>query len=910
LTFDRALGEAWIDSTLDKFDKSTDSYEELIPMKNAQDLRNSSLIRTKLNAPIIGTDIVTRPHLIELLQRGLNRKLTLISASAGYGKTTLVVMWLRTCSTSSAWLSLDEHDQDLILFVHYLIAAVRTVYPNACRDTLKLLRTPQTPPVEHLAITLVNDIAALPEPFILVLDDYHTIENEAILRLMDRLVFYLPAEMHLVLCCRTDPVLPLSSLRGRREITEIRVNDLRFSIQETQLFFEQAIGSPIDPETVNLLEQRTEGWVTGLRLAALSMRGRKDFRGFFEGFHGNTNLMLVDYLGEEVLKEQPLAFQHFLMRTSILERKMDDLSSPDIVSTDKAIDDVPIFSSKEILLNLVRSGLFITTLDEVGGWYRYHPLFRDLLRQHFRERFNAAEQNETCRRASGWYAERGHVQEALRYALAGGHTAGAIRLVEAHRLDAINNAEWHALDRWLNMLPAEEVWERPLLLIVRGLILRTNISSRSAALRPLTEAERLLLSDQTLSDIERRELLAEIYAIRISILYLAGEEEQAIELIVYAQDHLTPAHTYFRGLIIAFKNIALQASGRTDEAINNLRAAISDILEPFPYRVQAYIGLCFVTLTAGYIHQMQKAAMQFLKLSTRYLTSFILVHMAMVCLVRAYLAQEELERAQEAVDRFRNYVIEMGSVDFLMEVDILQSHILYLQGDVKSALHRAASVQHALVHSGFFLYEDRNLMGIYLRLTQEQKADWKSVCENLQDYLQLARQKHATLRCINILAHLTLAYHKQGLQDQAHKYLKEALSLAHPSSLIRTFVDLGPQMAASLKQILGMEALDQNIAEYVSLILNEFPAPPGGFDPSRDTRQRALAVMVDPLTERESEVLVLLAQELSYREIAAQLVVTINTVKKHASNTYSKLGVNNRASAVEKARKLQILPYS
>jgi LuxR family maltose regulon positive regulatory protein len=697
---------------------------------------------------------------------------------------------------------------------------------------------------------------------------------------------------------------------------------LRFSIQETQLFLEQAIGSPIDPETVNLLEQRTEGWVTGLRLAALSMRGRKDFRGFFEGFHGNTNLMLVDYLGEEVLKEQPLAFQHFLMRTSILERfcaslcdavmKMDDLSSPDIVSTDKAIDDVPIFSSKEILLNLVRSGLFITTLDEVGGWYRYHPLFRDLLRQHFRERFNAAEQNETCRRASGWYAERGHVQEALRYALAGGHTAGAIRLVEAHRLDAINNAEWHALDRWLNMLPAEEVWERPLLLIVRGLILRTNISSRSAALRPLTEAERLLLSDQTLSDIERRELLAEIYAIRISILYLAGEEEQAIELIVYAQDHLTPAHTYFRGLIIAFKNIALQAS-------------------------EAYIGLCFVTLTEGYIHQMQKAAMQFLKLSmeadymlgiawasyftglahyernelseaisafervyeTRYLTSFILVHMAMVCLVRAYLAQEELERAQEAVDRFRTYVIEMGSVDFLMEVDILQSQIFYLQGDVKSALHRAASVQHALVHSGFFLYEDRNLMGIYLRLTQEQKADWKSVCENLQDYLQLARQKHATLRCINILAHLTLAYHKQGLQDQAHKYLKEALSLAHPSSLIRTFVDLGPQMAAS-----------QNIAEYVSLILNEFPAPPGGFDPSRDTRQRALAVMVDPLTERESEVLVLLAQELSYREIAAQLVVTINTVKKHASNTYSKLGVNNRASAVEKARKLQILPYS
>jgi LuxR family maltose regulon positive regulatory protein len=372
-----------------------------------------TLLRTKLHKPQISPDLVPRPRLVERLRRGLDRKLTLISAPAGFGKTTLACMWLQDCARPAAWLSLDENDSDLRVFLSYFVAAVQTVFPDACPTTLGVLRAPHLPPLDHMAITLVNEINDLPEPVILVLDDYHAIQDEAVHELVATLIGNLPRHAHLVLASRVDPPWPLALLRAGRQMMELRADDLRFTLDEAQAFLERVVGVDLTSEAVATLEGRTEGWIAALRLAALSMRGETDHAAFVQSFKG-THRDLTDYLTTEVLSQQSQPIQDFLLRTSILDRFCAPLCDAILDDRRSTIDEEPPSPlSQAILDELDQANLFLVPLDYERRWYRYHHLFQDLLRRRLQAQLNAEELASLHSRASAWLRDNGLIEEAL-----------------------------------------------------------------------------------------------------------------------------------------------------------------------------------------------------------------------------------------------------------------------------------------------------------------------------------------------------------------------------------------------------------------------------------------------------------------------------------------------------------------
>jgi LuxR family maltose regulon positive regulatory protein len=411
------------------------------------------LLETKLQVPRRRRDLVARPRLSERLSRGAESALTLVSAPAGFGKTTLLADWLATTATkgrSAAWLSLDQRDNDPALFWTYLVAALKTAAPGVGADALSLLQSPQ-PPIEPVVATLLNDLSAISNDVVLVLDDYHLIDAREVQDGMAFLLEYLPPQIHLVIAGRADPALPLARLRGRGELIEIRAADLRFTPEEVAAYLNGAMGLALTAQDVAALEGRTEGWIAALQMAALSMQGRDDVAGFIAGFAGDDRY-IVDYLAEEVLQRQSEHVQHFLLQTSVLDR----LSGPlcDAVTGQDG--------GKARLAALERGNLFLMPLDDHRRWYRYHRLFADVLQAHLLdERPNDVP--DLHRRASVWYEQNGEPSEAIRHALAAEDFERAADLIELSIPALRRDRREATLRRWLEALPDELVGVRPVL---------------------------------------------------------------------------------------------------------------------------------------------------------------------------------------------------------------------------------------------------------------------------------------------------------------------------------------------------------------------------------------------------------------------------------------------------------------
>lgn len=410
-----------------------------------------TLINTKFIIPRVSSDLVLRSHLIERLNDGLNRKLTLVCAPAGYGKTTLLSQWLADSSHPVAWLSLDENDNNLVVFLSYFVTAIQRIFPETGQATLNLLEAPQKPPLEHITSTLINELAEQGEPFLLVLDDYHTISDAEVHQLMEALITYMPPEMHLVLASRKDFPLPLVRLRIGREMTEIRVKELRFTSAETKVYLEQTTEMELSRETVAILEERTEGWIAALHLAAIAMRGEADHERFARSFKG-SHRELMNYLVSEVLSQQSENVQAFLLQTSILSRLCAQLGGA--VIGDSANQ------SQEIIERLEQANLFIVPLDDERGWYRYHHLFREMLNLRLQAQMSQEAIAALHNSASVWLSQHGFIDEAIRHALAAENVSGAIELIDHHRHDLLNQSNWRILERWLSLLPDQVFGDR------------------------------------------------------------------------------------------------------------------------------------------------------------------------------------------------------------------------------------------------------------------------------------------------------------------------------------------------------------------------------------------------------------------------------------------------------------------
>ena len=872
----------------------------------------TQLLATKLYIPPLRPELVPRPRLIERLNESSRsgHKLMLVSAPAGFGKTTLVVEWLRQTDQPFAWLSLDEGDNDPVRFFTYLLVALQRVDPDIGKTAQAMLQAAQPPPPEPLLTGLINDIAETPHPFIFVLDDYHTINTQSIHDSLAFLLEHLAPQMHLIIAARADPPLPIARLRGRGQLTELHAADLRFTTNEVGAFLNEMMGLALSAKHVAALERRTEGWIAGLQLAALSMQGRDDVSGFIQAFTGSHRYVL-DYLTEEVLNRQSKDIQAFLLQTAILDTLTGSLCD---VVTGRA-------DSHRTLEALEAANLFLIPLDEERRWYRYHHLFADLLRHHLqRERSDLVP--ELHRRASAWYEENGLIPEAVSHALASGDAERAAGLIEWTAWLVLTRGEMTTLLGWLDALPNDLVRSRPLLGVLRAWALAFKgewdgvesqlqeidvqpVAGDVAAVRAYAASIHGDVPSTIRFAQEALELLAEekwfsrgIVALSLGIAYQSSGElvaagqalTKAIAFSLAAgQRHMTMVATAILGQV-------QEMQGRLRQAIQTHREALelaSDTgSRPVPVACMAYVGIAEPLYEWNDLDGAMRYAMQGIKLSE--LGGFVSYALAgHAILAQVYQAQGDVDSALEVIQKAERLAHRHDYAYVMAVVAELRARLWVARGNVAAASRWAREHRLSAVDDLGVPHEIEQMAVARVLIAEGQPGEALRLLALLLEVVEAAGRIGSMIKILALQAH---AFQAQGDVDPALSALERALSLAEPEGYVRTFVDEGEPMARLLRR-----AMAQGIApNYVSKLLAAFgeavEPPPSVVQP-----------LIEPLSERELEVLRLIAAGLSNREIAQELVVAVSTVKSHINHIYGKLAVTSRTQAVAKAQALDLL---
>ncbi len=902
----------------------------------------SALMRTKLYRPRSSSDVIPRARLLERLNATLGGKLTLVCAPAGFGKTTLLAQWLETLARPSAWLSLDEHDNELPVFVHALTAALQSVFPDAFQATASLLKAPQFPSPGEVVTLLINDLADVSLDVILVLDDYHLMRNREIHTLLDLLIEHLPPQLHLVLATRSDPPLPLARWRAKGYLHELRSADLRFTLAETDAFLTCALDNDLADETAEALEELTEGWIAVLRLAALSLLSTADRVAFMERLRSTADRNMSSYLVEEVLAQQAPDVQELLLQTSMLEQFCAGLCVA-VMDSDATHEQV-----QATLDWLERSNLFLVPLDERQGWYRFHHLFKGLLQQRLQAHINQEELATLHRQASAWYAEQGLVEEALEHALSAGDAAFAARLVEAQVLKAFEQEQWLQMERWLRLLPEEQIQGSPVLLFARFWIVQAR--GQLKELQPLLRtAEQLLATADSgareLDDPQSRISHALIAIGWSHFQYFTGQAQASLESARSALIWLPPGEEHLASQAMNFLAWSYQATGQENVALAELQQALRELPARPTITARLLLAQMFVYLAAGKLHQVEHTARHLLQIaqqadlalsqnyahwllgvvhyewnkldgavyhfstviSNQHQAHFWVVQDAMYGLALAYQAQGLGTKAQETARALLGLVQGQHNIRELMTAYAFQGQLALLQDEVEHASQWLEMAGEQEVMGPMLFFEDPPITRARLLLAT---GDESSVAQGqvlLTQLLQLVEGMHSTRKTIQVLALQAWAYELQGRLAEAVDALERALSLARPGEFIRTFADL-PKLSRVLQELRkhrkALQEFDSKLDGYVQRILaamNPLAAPPA----SREELMQQEGI--ERLTERELHILRLLDKDLTNKEIARELVVTPGTVKVHTKNVYRKLNVNNRRAAVTFAKTLGLL---
>jgi LuxR family maltose regulon positive regulatory protein len=907
-----------------------------------------ALLETKLYIPQPPRGLVLRPRLSERLDRGAASKLVLVSAPAGFGKTTLLTEWLAAGPAGpggerlAAWLSLDRGDNDPASFWAYVIAALRTVASEVGEGALALLDAPQPAPIEVVLTTLLNDLGAVAGEIVLVLDDYHVIEGREVQGGMAFLLDHLPPGLHVVIASRADPVLPLARLRARGELAEIRAAQLRFTAEEAAAYL-TGMGLALTARDVAALEGRTEGWIAALQLAALSMQGRDDVASFIAGFAGDDRYV-VDYLAEEVLARQSDRVQAFLLQTSILGR----LSGPlcDAVTGQGG--------GKAMLEALDRGNLFLVPLDDRRRWYRYHHLFADVLRARLWDE-QPGQVPGLHRRASEWHGQNGELSEAVGHALAAGDFERAAGLVELASPAMRRTRQEAKLRGWLEVLPSEVVRARPVLSVdfAGVLLMGGELEGVEGRLRdaerwlapatghreePQDPAAEMVVADEE----EYLRLPATIESYRAAQALARGDApgtvrhaQRAIELAL-DDDHLCRASAAALLGLVYWGSGDLEAGHRAYSAcVAGLRRA-GHIADTFG----CSIALADIRSTQGRLGDALRTLEQALQLAGEQGgpvlrgTADMYVGMSEIARERDDLraATQLLLRSQElgehtglpqnryrwrvAMARVRQAEGDLhGALDLLNEAERLyvsdffpnvrpvpavRARVWIAQGRLGEALgwarEQGLSVDDDLSYLREF--EHITLARLLLARYQDERAQrlMHEAAGLLERLLPAAETGGRTGRVIEILVLRALAHQALGDTPAALAALERAMMLAEPEDYVRVFADEGPPMTSLLRAA----AKQGTRRDYARRLL----AAVG----TTETGSRTTLALIDPLSERELDVLRLLGTELDGPAIARELMVSLNTMRTHTKNIYAKLAVTNRRAAVRRAAELNLLP--
>ncbi len=892
--------------------------------------------------------MVLRPRLTEQINEGLHRKLTLVSAPVGYGKTTILSEWIPQSERCVTWVSLDEGDNDPVRFWAYFIAALQKLDADIGKNTLALMRTPSLPPIESILTILLNEIAMFSDNFALVLDDYHVIEAKPIDKALTFLLEHLPPQMHVVITTREDPNLPLAQLRAQDQLTELRAADLRFTPAETAIFLKQVMNLDLSAEDITTLEDRTEGWIAGLQLAALSMRGREDVHGFIRSFTGD-NRFIVEYLVEQVLQRQSEGVRSFLLQTSILDRLSGALC--DAVTGQEG--------GSGLLETLERGNLFISHLDDKRYWFRYHPLFAGVLQTNLiselPDRVPALN-----RRASAWYEQNGSAADAIRHALAAEDFERAADLIEL-AVPAMRPSRQEAtMFGWLKALPDELYLSRPVLSVyyAAALLLSGELEAAEARLR---DAERWLDPTKDLGDhreaspaemvvvdqAEFQRLPGWIAIYRAAIALALGDVQNTIEYARLARDLVPEGDHLGYGASAGILGIAYWTSGDLEAAHQTYADGMAS-LQRAGYLTDAIgsaIALADIRIAQGFLSEAMDTYQWGLQLATEQGTHVLRgaadmhVGMSELCYernelnaaIQHLLISTELgQRAGLPKNPYR-WCVAMarirqvqgdpdGALDLLCEaegvysgdffpnvrpIEAIKARVWVTQGRLGEASdwarERGLAADDRISYLGEFEHITlaRVLLARYQRdCTDDTMLEAMGLLDRL---LQAAEEGGRLGSVIEILILQALAQQMQAGVAVDLTRLERALMLAEEEGYIRIFVDEGNPMAQLLR-----EAAARGIKpDFIGTLLAIFEAEqPGGKDKPAIPPARTLN---EPLSARELEVLQLTAQGLSNREISKQLFLALNTIKGHNRKIFDKLQVERRTEAVARARELGLL---
>jgi LuxR family maltose regulon positive regulatory protein len=917
------------------------SHETVLPHASANQHGNplAPLLSTKLHLPRPRAKLVPRSHLVERLQQGVVGALTLVSAPAGFGKTTLLAQWRTFTRAPVAWLSLEPEDNEPTRFLTYLIAALQTLDSHLGAPALALLGLPHPAEQETVLALLVNDLMNWKgEAFTLVLDDYHLIEAPAIHHALMFLLEHLPPQMHLIIATRADPPLPLARLRARGQLAELRAAELRFRAAEADAFLEEVMGLHLSPEDVATLQTHTEGWIAGLQLAALSLQGRPDVSAFIPAFTGSHRFVL-DYLSEEVLSRQPASVQTFLLQTSILERLSGSLC--DAVTG--------LGESQAMLEALERANLFVAALDDERQWYRYHHLFADLLRNRLRQATPTLVPDLHCR-ASAWYEQHDLILDALHHARLALDLERMIRLIEEHTHALAFRGQAHTVLNWLSSLPDGLVQTHPRLRFSQALLLMFT-GQLGEALRRLQEAEQ---SVSHLSPAEEAQaFLNQVATVQAYILFHQGDLAGSVALARQAADQLAerPVQVREATRVIAAHHVLVSGDVRSggEQRLARLGSALEASSDVFAMEV--FVHLTSILLQARLLRlqgRLRRAAATYEQMGQMQQVQVgregTLIHPG-YCFGLGELRYEwnDLDAAERLLEQGR----EVLRGPLMLAADAIAQGYATL-----ARLHQARNKHSsalALVEAFVRLSDARQFAPAQLAFASAVRAQLELMGGNLtaavrwteasglsalddlaypreREYLTFTRVRIAQGRLdptgsflsealrllerlredaeakarldstLEILILQALAFSAQGKGAEALPVLQQALTLAEPEGYIRLFVDEGEPMVALLRQ-----AYVHGIApDYIATLLSAAGSPAlAGPSPAGS--------LLEPLTERELDVLRLLVTGLSNAAMAQVLVITVGTVKSHVNHIYGKLGVQSRSQAIARAHTLHLL---
>lgn len=888
-----------------------------------------TLIATKLRRPRVAQDFLLRPRLAAALDRACETKLTLVCAPAGYGKSSLVAAWLESSGRDHLWISLDPSDRDLSRFLSYWASGLKQIAPQAGDRLSSMLQSATLPPTDFIAVGLINDLDELATPLIVVLDDFHFVENDTILPLTATLLQFLPHHIHLVMITRADPALPLVQMRARQELAEIRMEQLRFTDEEGERFLRQVLGEDAASISTVELTRKTEGWPAGLRLVALATEQVADKQGHDTDAHASGAGLVMNYLIAEVWEKADPAVRTFMLRTALCDRLCTGLCHV------LAAETGPASAVESRIEALKRTNLFVVELDEEGHWWRYHHLFQQLLQRQLADEFSEDEVRALHSRAGRWYAEHGFLDEAFTHALAAQDPDTAVALVEQHRFAMMNSDQWHVLLRWLSQLPEPLKRARPDLILTQAWM--AYYQHRMAVIPDLLASLEAHIDEHPNQAL----LQTEVKYFRGLALFWQGDSAQSYALLDDVVGPLSAVSDQAGSEANLQRMLTLQMMGQKEAARQALYRDLYGLNAPSPIRkMRLLAALAFLHLLAGELDAMWEASEQALRVARSNNNAYVEAWMqylraqyffarndlaaAQTCFEHAvaqryvlhtmaavdslaglavtYAAQGKTDHAEATLALLHEFATTTDEHRYITIAHTAHARVLLLQGRTSAAAQRLQAANLG-TDTGvlFFFLEVPRLTACRVIVARRDRRELGQCMAKLNELRAAVAAHHNTRQLIEIDTLRAVAYGRLGETRAARQALEQALELAAPGNWVRPFVEGGPAMTEQL-QALDAQHPQHPQHDFVRRLLDAVPAAATRAVGGREDQ------LLESLTQRELEILQLLAERLSNQEIAGRLTVSLATVKRHTANIYQKLHVNSRRHAVAKARTAGQLP--